>query len=469
MKYALLSTLVIAGGAGGLYLSGGWPAEVSSSTCEGSNNTSPVEPCKCAPRDARFPLHTLDIKDTVEAPALAADAAGAVYLTWASKTSETERTIFLTRTTDQGLSFAEPKPIARANIYKTTPKGNNKSGGYERRATPHVAVVGDLLHLSWCDGLPNGSGIRLLQATSADGGSTFGPNLQVQHGEKAKPTFTAMSAALNGAMACSWLDDRSGAQQPFVAVRSPGAAEFADEQLVYSGQGEKGVCPCCPTAVAYGPDGSLYVAFRNIRDGYRDIAISRLRPGQAAFEGPFLVMSNTWKFDGCPHDGPSIAFTADRITVLWMDARSGPQKCYQAWASVADMKFSARDLHPGSAGTQGNAKLVADRGGTLHAVWEESLGTDAAPEESHAGHQHGAPKVGSGGGRAILYARMKPGAAEFSQVQALAPKPGAFQTRPSIVTTSDDHLFVAWNELDASGKAVVVTRLPEAAKEGARP
>jgi hypothetical protein len=374
------------------------------------------------------------------------------------------RTIFLSRTADNGLSFERPKQIATANIYKTMPKGNNKASGYERRATPHAVACGGKLSLTWSDGLPDGSGMRLVIATSQDGGSTFGPIQAVQRGLKAKTTFTAMSGSTNGSLACSWLDDRSGVQQPFVAVRSPGAAEFEVERLVYSGQGEKGVCPCCPTSVAFGPDGSLYVAFRNICDGYRDMAISRLLPDATSFEGPFPVISNTWKFEGCPHDGPSIALMGDRLYALWMDARSGPQRCYWGWANVRDMKFTTAQLHPGVPGTQGNPKLVADSAGTLHAVWEESLGIESPSDESHTSHQHAAPKVGSGGGRAIMYARQKPGDTEFGVVRAVAPKPGAFQTRPCIVAPTNDELFIAWNELDASGKAVVVTRFNEAAK-----
>jgi len=38
--------------------------------------------------------------------------------------------------------------------------------------------------------------------------------------------------------------------------------------------------------------------------------------------------------------------------------------------------------------------------------------------------------------------------------------PEAFPTRPAILGTADGDLFVAWKELDQTGKAVVVARLP---------
>ena len=52
-----------------------------------------------------------------------------------------------------------------------------------------------------------------------------------------------------------------------------------------------------------------------------------------------------------------------------------------------------------------------------------------------------------------------PGQAEFGTPRAVAPKSGAFQSRPSLVVAPGGAVWVAYNELDESGKAVVVTRL----------
>ncbi|OWK44370.1 putative signal peptide protein [Fimbriiglobus ruber] len=413
-----------------------------------------------APNVHRFPLSAADVKDTNEAPTLAADAAGRVFLAWASKTGDRERTVFFTRTTDSGRMFDAPHTISKGGIYRSRSSENGKIVGYERRAVPHLATAADRLELSWSEAPADGSGITLRLATSADAGRTFAAPVSVPHLDGMRTTFTDMASGPNGALACCWLGDRNGAQQPYAAVRPAGATAFETEQVVYLGQNGKGVCPCCPTAVGFAPDGTLYVAYRNVNDGYRDIAIGRLRPGQTAFEGPFSVVSNTWKFDGCPHDGPSLVVIGDDIHVTWMDARNGPQRAYHARAKCADMIFSARELNPAGPGTQGNARLFKDAAGGLHVVWEESLGAESTADE-HSGHRHApvVPKPGAGGGRAIQYATMAPGATAFGQPRAVAPRAGAFQTRPALVTTSDGSVFVAWNELDESGKVVVVTRL----------
>ena len=454
VKYGLLVVLVAAGGAGGLYLSGGWPGA-----------RSPVAPViqdgggpDIGPSSAlqRFPLTALDAKDTVEAPDLAADPTGRLFLTWASKTGESERTVFLTRQADAGRPFEAPRAISTGGVYKSSSRTEGKAMGYERRASPHVAVAGDQLLLTWSEARPDQSGMRLLLATSTDGGATFGPPRPVHQGDRANPTFTALAVGPGGAAACAWLDDRAGCQQPFAALRPGGADRFVEERLVYPGGEGKGVCPCCPTAACFAPDGTLYVAFRNVQDGYRDTAVARLRPGQSTFEGPFPVVANVWKFDGCPHDGPSVAVAGGALHVVWMDAHTGPQRCYYARANLADLKFEVRELHPAGPGTQGNARLFADARGGLHVVWEESLG--AEPADAPAGHQHGPPKVGSGSGRVIQYAYLAPGQAAFGPARPVAPKPGAFQTRPTLVGAPGGDVWLAWNELDEAGKAVVVAR-----------
>jgi len=456
VKFGLLAVLAGGGAVAGLYIAeqSPSPSTVLPSCCEEPPTACvPVAPVPLLQH--RFPLTGLDAKDAQEAPELTVNCCGKLFLAWGSKTSETERTVFLTRSTDDGKSFDAPKEISKAGIYKTPGKG--KAGGHERRATPHLAAMGKEVQLSWNEALADGSAMRTVLATSNDTGATFGPPQAVHSSEGAKPSFTAFARAPGGLLGCVWLDERNGTQQVFASVRPDEAPAFNPEQLVHQGQPGKGVCPCCPTAAAFAADGTLYVAFRNVNDGYRDIAVSRLRPGQSAFEGPFSVVEKTWKFDGCPHDGPSLAVVRDTLHVVWMDARQGPQRVYHAQAKLADMKFEAKELNASAPGTQGNPKLSVDMSGNLHAVWEESIGGEPVSE----GHQHGPPKVGGAGGRAVQYASIPAGQTAFGTVRAVAPKAGAFQTRPSVAGSSKG-VFIAWNELDTTGKAVVVTQLPQA-------
>ncbi|HXD87452.1 MAG TPA: hypothetical protein VN641_13230 [Urbifossiella sp.] len=444
-RFGLLAILVIAGAAGGVYLS-------SRGAGEPQPALAPSEPD--APRiAARFALSNFDAKDTVEAPDIAIGPDDGINLVWGSKTAAAERSVLFTRSVDGGQSFETPRAVRQAGIYRSAAK--ESKGGYERRASAHVAVQGEAIVLSWCEALPDRTAMRMVVAASTDGGRSFTDPRSVHTGARANPTFTAVAAGPEEALACAWLDDRRGIQEPFASIRQASVAAFEPERVVHS----QGVCPCCPLAACFGPDGTLYIAFRNINDGYRDIAICRKKKAQAAFEGPFPVVSNAWKFDGCPHDGPSLVVTGSTIHAAWMDARGGPQRCYYARADTTDMKFEARELHPNAPGTQGNARLIADGLGGLYAVWEESLGVEASAD---AGHHHGPPKLG-GSGRAIMLAHKPATAAEFGAARAVAPKPGAFQSRPCLARRSDGDLVLAWMELDESGKVVVVAHVPRKA------
>ena len=459
----LLILLAAAGGAAGLYLSGAWTAApVSVSTKQpAAEDSAKVQ--KQLDGLTQFPLSSFDVKDTAEAPDLAVGASDCVYATWGSKTSETERSVFVVRSIDRGRTFESPMVLSMGGIYRTKSREPAR-GGYERRAMPHIASVGERVEVTWSEVLPDCSAMRLLLATSLDGGATFSRPSPLDTGARSNPTFSGLAGGADGTLASTWLDDSAGAQQVCAAVRHSGAEAFEPARVVHSGQDTKGVCPCCPTVACVAPDGTVFVAFRNVEDGYRDMFVSRLRPGHHSFDRPVPIVPHTWKFDGCPHDGASMAVAGGRLHIVWMDARTGAQRCYYAWADQTDLRFKSSELHSISGGSQGNAKLYADASGGLHVVWEESTSDEPA---GGGMHRHGdddardakraaPPQKVSSGGRAVMYAQSRAGDGHFESPRALAERPGAFQTRPALIGTVDGTIHVAWNELDENGKRIVI-------------
>jgi hypothetical protein len=440
LKYALLVVLAGTGLAGGLYLAN-YAAE---------DKSTPASEKKPSLSHHRFPLSAADAKERNESPEIAVDSTGRVYLTWASQTGTAERTLFLSRSEDAGRTFAQPQEVARSGIFRSLSQMRETSITRDSKMAPHIAVSGSTVHLAWTESLANNTGLRMVVAASIDQGKTFGPKIQVHQGEGARPTYTALATSANGAILCSWLDNRNKSQQTYASCFQSGKTSFEPEDLVHAG-GERGVCPCCPTASLIGPDGACYVAFRNIASGYRDIFIGRKKLGADKFE-LIPVVPSTWTFNGCPHDGPSLVIVGDTMRVAWMDAHTGPQRCYFGSASLVDMKFMVQDLHHIPVGSQGNAKLCADARGTVHAVWEESGEAQAENHDEHK-HDHAAPKIGSG--RAIMHATFSAQAKSFSGARPVAAKSGTFQTRPSIAVAGD-RVIVAFSEFDESGKSVVV-------------
>jgi hypothetical protein len=466
----IAAILLLAGLAGGFFLPLGSPAAdaphsapvvTSSGGPIGDDiaRTTKQPPAEHAPATHEFALSTADVRDTQEAPALAVDAHGRICLAWASKTADDERSLFVAVSHDAGSSFSGPREIRKSGIFKSSSKG--KSGGFERRMVPLMAAYGETTLLAWDEAPADGSTIRMMLAESHDGGQTFGEPICVHRSDAARPTFNSLAVNGQGEAVCGWLDSRHGAQQLFAAVRAAGDEQFGDEIQLYAGQQGAGVCPCCLTAAAVSDDGEVFVGFRNQLDGYRDTWLCLVPSSGAAIE-PTPVTEPRWQFDGCPHDGPSMAICGGHLHVVWMDSHSGRPRVYYGRSPLGDLRFEAGPLHLAGPGSQGNARLCADEAGCLHAVWEASIDDDPPAKETgqkngHAAHQHAPPM---GAGRVIMYASSPRADGQFTPALAIAPRPKRFQTRPAIARGTRG-VVVAWNELDESGKRVVVTRLSD--------
>ncbi|QDU30112.1 hypothetical protein ETAA8_52310 [Anatilimnocola aggregata] len=423
-----------------------------------TDQTSVVVPAETGPwKDAvrhSFPLAAADIRDSQEAPVVAVDAQQRIYLAWSSQTGSDERTLFLMTSVDRGQTFASPRAFRKSGIFKSVSQMKGKTVARERRMLPQLAAYGDKVVIGWGDAPADGQSIQLLVAETSDGGVTFSEPVTAHESADARPTFISMSVSPSGKVACSWLDSRNRAQQPFAAVRFAGSDTFGAEQLIFAGQDDKGVCPCCTTVVKVADDETVVVAYRGQVDGYRDIWISVKRPSDTQFSQPVPVVSPTWEFAGCPHDGPSLAITGDVLHAAWMDARTGQQRCYYGWANLHDLKFTTQELHSAGPGTQGNARLWTDGSGAVHAIWEESLADEPVAKIGEpAEHQHGPP---TGAGRVVMHSIAPRADGKFDLPHPLASRPGKFQTRPGIASGTSGLLVAAWNELDETGKRVMV-------------
>jgi hypothetical protein len=178
-----------------------------------------------------------------------------------------------------------------------------------------------------------------------------------------------------------------------------------------------------------------------------------MRPaGTLEFEPPIPIAGNRWRFDGCPHDGPSLAIHDGQLHAVWMDAHSGTERVYHARAKVGEWNFTVQPIHSETSGTQGNPKLHVGPDGSLHVVWEESLDA-VAGDEAAGGHHHGPP---TGSGRAVMHAVSTDGGHSFHAPRPVAPAEGAFQARPSLTVTASGDRCLAWCELSEEGKQIVV-------------
>jgi hypothetical protein len=417
------------------------------------------------PGRLEFLLRREDIVNDRETPAVAADAHGRVVLAWAAQSGDNDRTIYLARSADGGKTFDPPAPFRKVPIYRYTSqsKSKGKAMAYSTHVLPRLVAAADGLYLGWVEAVNGGPEVIEYVARSLDGGKTFSEPVSV-HGKGAlKPGFTALSVAPDGTLLAAWLDGRDGGQQAFHAARPAGSEKFEPERKVFAGPEGKGICPCCDLAAARLPDGSDLVAFRNIDAGHRDIWFARAPVG-GPFGPPSPICLDNWSFEGCPHDGPSLAVERDRLYAAWMSAHTGRNRVYVASSPASNLAFTPHELNPSAPGAQGHPKLAAAGPGRVFAVWDESLddsGPSPAAEATHgAGHVH--PSALAGNGRAVMLAVGDDRG--FGPASPIAPQPGAFQLNPSLTVATDGALLVVWNEIDAAGKRVVFVR--RESKEG---
>jgi hypothetical protein len=240
-------------------------------------------------------------------------------------------------------------------------------------------------------------------ARSADGGRTFGPTLTVNDDAGGLPsghTFHNVAVGRDGAVYVSWLDSRvrdrtraewiaSGKLKPAgghgghganpaeaelpgseirVAKWTPATGRFTPGVVV-----DGGVCPCCRTSLAVGPDGAVYVAWRKVFDGdVRDVVLARSTDGGATFSAPAAVRRDGWVFPGCPHAGPSVAVDGrGRVYVGWYTGKAERQGLWLARSDDGGARFGeARAVLTDAAVPPSQLRLAPDSAG-VWAAWED--------------------------------------------------------------------------------------------------
>jgi len=289
-------------------------------------------------------------------------------------------------------------------------------------------------------------GTRVLTARSDAGGAAFATATIVAASEAGGNrgwVSTAVDRA--GRVVALWLDHRETASTrsaapmtheghdhaATMAAKADGAARAQLSKLWFAavdGSAAQaitgGVCYCCKTALATGPDGAIYGAWRHVYPGnIRDIAFTMSKDGGRTFTAPARVSDDHWVLDGCPENGPAIAVAADSaVHVLWPTLVPGAT----ADAEPALALFHAvthdggRTFTPRQRVTTGGTPrhpqlLVTARG--LVASWDEEM---------------------PGGNRRVVLGRAMPGNAREVVSAARAQTPS--------LAAAGDAVIVAWTE-----------------------
>jgi hypothetical protein len=226
-------------------------------------------------------------------------------------------------------------------------------------------------------------GTDLYLSVSSDMGATFGTPVKVNDDKvPAAHGMHSLGVADDGRIYVSWLDERSVAapkpstkadghhmesnRELFIADSTDGGRTFSRNRKIATD-----ACPCCKTALAVAPDGTIYIGWRHVLPGdYRHIAITTSTDAGATFSKPVIVSDDKWVLHGCPVSGPSLA-VADNGTlkVLWYAAgEANTPGLYVAESNDKAKSFSGRQLLA-QGGVRGTPVLAAGANSDV-AVWE---------------------------------------------------------------------------------------------------
>lgn len=274
------------------------------------------------------------------------------------------------------------------------------------------------------------SALRL--ARTSGGGAEWATPQTVNEGEEfGSNNFHALLAAPDGRLYATWLSAVAGNSGVWLRRSDDGGVTWGPSRPVY---GEP-TCPCCRTAIAVGPRGELYVAWRAILPGdVRDIVVMRSDDFGDTWTAPTRPAEHGWVFPGCPHAGPSMRVDAAGVLhIAWWTGKEGKAGVWYASSADGGETFTAAPVAVGQRSTPAHVQLALAPSGPVVA-WDDGLG--AVP--------------------GILVRRM---GADAGQTVALSAA-GQAASYP-VLGVIGDSLLVAWSQMTTAAHHAASSQRPD--------
>ena len=211
-------------------------------------------------------------------------------------------------TADGGRTWGEPSTVGTPGVL-----------ALGKRRGPRIAATADAVVVTAIGG-ENGGGRDgdLWAWRSTDGGTSWSDPVRVNDvAGSAREGLHAMAAGPDGTIFCAWVDLRDDRAEVRGAASRDGGQTWEPDLLVHRSP-EGPICPCCHPSVAFSPDGTLSVMWRDAIDKARDMYLARSTDGGRTFSAAEKLGLGTWPLEICPMDGGSIAAGPDGVVTTWM-------------------------------------------------------------------------------------------------------------------------------------------------------
>lgn len=316
------------------------------------------------------PKQTIDHKaKNVTGPSLHVDAWGVIHVAWMQEDNRDGKEV-------RSVRYARGR--AGSPLGASVQVNRPEEAPYWRQEAPALAVKGEEVFLAWAlthpklsPDKPFSSELRL--SRSADGGRSFLPSVLVNDDNQVMThSFDSLHLGHDGVLHIAWIDGREGKKDPGTfAARSTDQGQTFTKNLKL----DDNTCVCCRTAMASGPDGMLYVAWRKIMDGgVRETVVARSQDGGQSFAQPVVVGNDRWVYAGCPHRPASIGVDRQgRLYVVWYtEGADETPAVYVATSDDQGRTFAPkRNLNLSKGTFPDHPQMAVDGAGRIVVVWEE--------------------------------------------------------------------------------------------------
>jgi hypothetical protein len=331
-------------------------------------------------------------------PVTATAPGGGFYVAWVNHNALHEADVMLARFDNEG--------AANGSAVRVNPQAGVATAW--RGDPPSITVTDRAVYVLWTARveIDGKKGTDLYLSASADQGKTFATTVKVNDDKlPGAHGMHSLAVSPDGRIYVAWLDERNiRAPKPskhagghhmesnrelFVASSADGGKTFSTNRKVAGD-----ACPCCKTALAVAPDGTIHAGWRQVLPGnFRHIAVASSTDGAAGFSAPVIVSDDKWMLQGCPVSGPSLTTDANgTLRVVWYAAgEAGAPGLYSAETRDQGRSFAPRALLMQES-VKGTPALVAGNNRTV-AVWQGTAGQQIETKMRELGEIGGAGAV----------------------------------------------------------------------------
>lgn len=308
-------------------------------------------------------------------PATASAPDGSFYVAWVNHDAK-QADVMVARFNADGAMQGSPVRVNRQQGVATAWRGDQPSLGVAKDGSVYVVWTARV-HAK------GKHGTDLYLSASNDRGQSFSSEVKVNDDKlPGAHGMHSLAVANDGRIYVSWLDERNvqapkpspkgeghhmeSNREVFISFSTDGGRTFSPNRKVVSD-----ACPCCKTALAVSPDGTLYAGWRHVLPGnYRHIAVVHSTDGSATFSAPQIVSDDRWVLQGCPVSGPSLSVDPNgALKVIWYAAGEANEPgLYFAESTDKGLNFSPRRLLAQET-VRGTPALAPGQNGAI-ALWQ---------------------------------------------------------------------------------------------------